>query len=67
MAHNSKTIAFRVMSLVLQLRLVMVSMYSMFGADTFWVMGSTKVLHEADYNNKDNLGITKAGPILRYR
>ena len=32
--HNSKTIAFRDMTLVLQLNLVMMSKYSKFGVDT---------------------------------
>ena len=33
--HNSKNIAFRVMLLVLHLKLVMMSKYSKFGVDTF--------------------------------
>ena len=44
--HNSKTTALRVMPLVLQLHLVMMSKYSKFGVDTlstFWVMGYIKV------------------------
>ena len=47
--HNSKTTAFRVMPLVLQLHLVMMSKYSQFGVDTlntfntFRVMGYIKV------------------------
>ena len=33
--HNSKIIAFKVMTLFLQLHLVMISKYSKFGIDTF--------------------------------
>ena len=43
--YNSKTTAFRVMPLVLQLHLVIMSKYSMFGVDTFntfWVIGYIK-------------------------
>ena len=61
--HNSKTIAFRVMSLVLQLHLVMMSKYSKFGDDTFntfWVVGYIKALHDDD-NDYDDLAITIAG------
>ena len=44
--HNSKTIAYRVMPLVLQLHLVIMSEYSKSGLvtfNTFWVMGYIKV------------------------
>ena len=43
--HNSKAIDFRVMPLVLQLHLVIMSKYSNFGVDTFntfWVMSYIK-------------------------
>ena len=44
--YNSKNIVFRIMSLVLQLQLVIMSKYSMFDVDTFntfWVMGYIKI------------------------
>ena len=41
--HNSKNIAFRVMSLVLQLHLVKMSKFGVDTFNTFWVMGYTKL------------------------
>ena len=46
--HNSKTLAFRFIPLVLQLHLVMMSKYSKFGVDTinnFLEMSTLKFLH----------------------
>ena len=60
--HNSKTTAFRVMRLVLQLHLVMMSKYSMFNVDTFntfCVKGYIKVFHnDDDDKDDDDLAIT---------
>ena len=67
--HYSKIIAFRVMPLVLQLHLVMMSRYSKFGVDTFStfrVMGYIKFLHNDD-NDDDDLVITLAKPLLLNR
>ena len=70
MGHNSKNIAFRVMSLVLQLHLVMMSKYFKFGVDTFdnfdyWA--TIKILHNNDDNDDDDLTITTARQFLRNR
>ena len=68
--HNSKTIAFRAMSLVLQLHHVMMSKYSKFGVDiftTFWVMCYIKVFANVEDNvdDMDDLAITIAQLFLR--
>ena len=60
-SKNSKNIAFRVMPLVLQLYLVMVSKYSKFGVDTFnnfCVMGYIKVFARQGRRSSDHNGST---------
>ena len=63
--HNSKTTAFRVMPLVLQQHLVMITKYSKFNVtlNTFCVMGYIKVFAQRDVN----LAITIARLFLQNR
>ena len=64
--HNSKYIAFRVMSLVLQLQLVMMSKCSKFGVDTFNASFYANGLH-CTTTTAIYLAITIARPFLRNR